>query len=65
MADHLEFDPEAFIARYRNVVEQLGQQTDEQGRAEFSAVAKQLRAQWKEWQGEDSLHEMAFGEPEE
>lgn len=22
-----------------------------------------LRAAWKEWQGEDSLHEMAFGEP--
>jgi hypothetical protein len=65
MSDDLGFDPEAFIARYRHVVDQLGKQTDDQGRAEFHAVAKQLRAQWKYWQGEDSLHQMAFGEPEE
>jgi hypothetical protein len=24
---------------------------------------KQLRKEWADWQGEDSLHEMAFGEP--
>lgn len=24
---------------------------------------KKMRLKWKEWQGEDSLYEMAFGEP--
>jgi len=33
-----------------------------QGQAEFRAIAQHLRDQWKAWQGEDSLHEMAFGE---
>jgi len=26
-------------------------------------AVKGLRDRWREWQGEDSLHEMAFGEP--
>jgi len=26
-------------------------------------AARRLRDRWREWQGEDSLHEMAFGEP--
>jgi hypothetical protein len=29
------------------------------------ATAIRLRLEWKDWQGEDSLHEMAFGEPED
>ncbi|MDB5334923.1 MAG: hypothetical protein JWN70_542 [Planctomycetaceae bacterium] len=28
-----------------------------------SKLAQKLREQWKEWQGEDKLHETAFGEP--
>ena len=33
------------------------------GMADFRAVAQRLRSLWAEWQGEYSLHEMAFGEP--
>jgi hypothetical protein len=39
--------------------------TDELGKAEWQGVAKRLREAWREWQGKDSLHEMAFGEPAE
>jgi hypothetical protein len=32
-------------------------------KAEVREAAKRLRDRWKDWQGEDSLHEMAFGAP--
>jgi len=38
---------------------------DEAYRAEIRAAAAVLRERWAEWQGKDSLHAMAFGEPEE
>jgi hypothetical protein len=38
---------------------------DELAKAEFDRIAQRHRDSWKEWQGEDSLHEMAFGEPDE
>ena len=31
----------------------------------MAGVAKRLRDRWKNWQGEDSLHAMAFAEPQE
>jgi hypothetical protein len=43
---------------------QIESATTDEGRAEFRGIAQRLRRQWKEWQGEDSLHEMSFGEPE-
>ena len=36
-----------------------------EGRTEFDAIARRLRSEWKAWQGEDSLYEMAFGEAAE
>ena len=35
------------------------------GRAEYRRIAQRPRRQWSDWQGEDSLHEMAFGGPDE
>jgi hypothetical protein len=66
MTEALESNPEAFVSRYRDAIARLeGAPRDERIRAEWLNVAKRLRARWKDWQGEDSLHEMAFGEPEE
>jgi hypothetical protein len=36
---------------------------EELGKDEFDRIAGHIRASWKAWQGDDSLHEMAFGEP--
>ena len=47
-----EFPVEATIDEYRKAYE-----------AGDKARCAQLRESWKQWQGEDSLHEMAFGEP--
>jgi hypothetical protein len=53
------------INHYRNVIAQLENAVDESRRAELQETAARLRDEWKAWQGEDSLHEMAFGEPAE
>jgi hypothetical protein len=59
------FEPAKVIEQYRSVTAKLNAERTELGRAEFRAVLERLRSLWTEWQGEDSLHEMAFGEPEE
>lgn len=58
------FDPEAIVATYRQVIAQRDEQTTDLAWIEFNAIVQRLRREWKEWQGEDSLHEMAFGEPQ-
>jgi hypothetical protein len=58
------FDPTEAVAAYRRVVTQRDAARDELAKTEFDRIAQRLRDSWKEWQGEDSLHEMAFGEPE-
>jgi len=35
------------------------------GKDESDRLARILRLRWKVWQREDSLHETAFGEPDE
>ena len=59
------FDPEHAVATYRQVIGKRDEQTTDPSWIEFNSVARRLRREWKEWQGEDSLHEMAFGEPQE
>ena len=59
------FDAVRAAATYRDVIAKRDAETTEPGKAEFQTIAKRLRASWKTWQGEDSLHEMAFGEPVE
>jgi hypothetical protein len=58
-----EMEPEQLVERYRSLVSQLEIAGHEAHRAEVQTAAKRLRECWREWQGEDSLHEMAFGEP--
>jgi hypothetical protein len=50
--DAQPFDPEGVVCEYRFAHD-----------AGDSKVCQTLRGIWKEWQGEDSLHEMAYGEP--
>lgn len=52
MATEAEFDAEETVWKYR-----FAHETGDK------AEAKALRDVWADWQGEDSLHEMAFGEP--
>jgi hypothetical protein len=64
MIEALESNPEAFVTRYRDAIEKLESADDEQGRAKWRTVVAQMRQAWSDWQGENSLHEMAFGEHE-
>ncbi len=61
----LDFDPEQAVIEYRRVIAQRKARTTDVGRADYEGIVKRMRAAWTEWQGEDSLHEMAFGEPDE
>jgi hypothetical protein len=73
--DHIEFElgrqtptpfePARIVDQYRSVIAQLAAEQTDLGKAEFRAIAERLRNLWTEWQGDDSLHEMAFGEPVE
>ena len=62
---NVEGNAAAIIERYRDVTALRETATDALGKAEWDGVAKRLREAWRAWQGEDSLHEMAFGEPAE
>jgi hypothetical protein len=58
------FDPVAIVEEYRRVIARRDNpETPELHRDDLYAMARHLRLRWAEWQGEDSLHEMAFGEP--
>jgi hypothetical protein len=65
MAERIDANPEAFVVGYRDVTSRMESATDELSRAEWQGVAQRLRQAWRDWQGEDSLHEMAFGEATE
>jgi hypothetical protein len=59
-----EREPEQIVERYRTLIAEIENAKSEAQRAELRVSARRLRDRWKEWQGEDSLYEMAFGEPE-
>lgn len=59
------FDAVKVVMDYRRVIARRDAATAKPRRTERDTKAKRLRESWKKWQGEDSLHEMAFGEPEE
>ena len=63
MAGRIEANPEALVVRYREVISRLEAAKDALNRFEWQGVARRMRQEWRLWQGEDSLHEMAFGEP--
>jgi len=60
-----EFNPEKTVIAYRKAIIQRDAQTTAKQRAIFESLARRLCRSWEKWQGEDSLHEMAFGEPVE
>jgi hypothetical protein len=57
------FELARIVEDYRTVMAKLEAERTDLGKAEFRAIAQRLRSLWAEWQGEDSLHEMTFGEP--
>ena len=58
-----DFDSKKAVATYRRVIVRLESETSETATREFRAIAMHLRRTWQEWKGIDSLHEMAFREP--
>jgi hypothetical protein len=65
MLEKIEENPAAIVEQYRNVISRLETAADDLARAEWQGVAMRMRSRWRDWQVEDSLHEMAFGEPSE
>ncbi len=57
------FNVEKVIADYRKAVAKRDSDTDKKKRSAAQATALGLRAEWKEWNGDDELYEMAFGKP--
>jgi hypothetical protein len=66
MTDEAEdFDAQRAVDDYRSIMYQLDAATTPEAKDKYAGMAKRAREKWAAWQGEDSLHEMAFGEPEE
>jgi hypothetical protein len=61
--DTADFDPTRTLTVYRNIIEERDASSDETEKAELDRLAGLLRDAWKDWQGEDSLHEAAFSHP--
>jgi len=62
MDDTDTFDAAKTVAQYRDVVALRDAEIKYPGKAEFETIAQRLRDHWKASRGEDSLHEMTFGE---
>jgi hypothetical protein len=60
--DGLDFDPEQFVNAYRVVIG-LRDGAELGVRGHLAATISLMRRKWQIWQGEDSLHELAFREP--
>ena len=63
MGEPTEFDPTYAVDAYRRIIARRDRATTPEERTECEKIAAWLRRQWQHWQGEDSLHENAFGEP--
>ncbi len=59
-----DFDAGKAVAEYRKVIARRDAQTTPEGRAQFEGVIYRMHRVWEVSQGEDSLHETAFGEPD-
>ena len=57
------FDAEKAVWAYRRIRRKLERPSTPANTRKLQAEAKQMETAWKDWQGEDSLYEMAFGEP--
>jgi len=56
------FDPEQFVNCYRQVIAQRDAAAPA-ARVQFDATIRLMKQRWEEYDGDDQLHEMAFGEP--
>jgi hypothetical protein len=56
------FDVEGAVNDYRSIMENLEAATRPDAKDKYRGMAKRARQKWQEWQGEDSLHEMTFGD---
>lgn len=59
------YNPRRTVEAYRKLIARLDAAKTAKEKSKLRADASDLRTEWKRWQGEDSLHEMAFGEPVE
>jgi len=64
-SDVVDFDAAKAVGEYRNVLDHMEGAATPDAKEEFVRIARRMRQKWQTWQGEDSLHEMAFGEPDE
>lgn len=60
-----DFDPVKAVADFRKVMTKLDSELapSPAARKRLELQAKRLRNEWKKWNGDDELFEMAFGEP--
>jgi hypothetical protein len=56
------FDVEGAVRDYRLIIDHLNATTIPKAKDKYRGMAQRARQKWKQWQGEDSLHEMTFGE---
>jgi len=56
-------DIQRLVTDYRAAVQSLESATDELACDEWQRIIAGMRSTWSQWQGEDSLQEIAFGEP--
>lgn len=49
------------VIEYRKLIERH-ESAPKKEKPKLEAEKKKMRQRWKEWEGDDSLHEVAFGE---
>jgi hypothetical protein len=59
--DVFDFEPEEFVIAYRVLIG-MRDAAELGARGYLVVTINLMRQQWKNWRGEDSLHEMAFGQ---
>jgi hypothetical protein len=64
MTKSIGADPDAAVKKYRKLCA-LRESATGAEHARLDGEIQQLRDAWKQWQGEDCLHETAFGEPQD
>ena len=63
-SDADSFDTEHAVATYRGVALLRDAEPSTRGKAGFQSTLNEMRARWMSWYGKDSLHRLAFGEPD-
>jgi hypothetical protein len=61
-SDVFVFDTEKAVRDYRAAIASLEAATTLEAKQEYAGMIRLMRTAWKNWQGEDSLHAMAYGE---